>query len=468
MQQLVAEAEKAIVEGKMQDGVELLRGALRDDPNVANEVYNTAFALHGGAAQRNQSGGGNKLYFSAGLAELDAAIAVMKLLTVPPFERSDVWYQLGLFLDHRCQFEEAIAAYNQAIDLEPDGPDACDALACLGILFYNRGRGSLGTKSTDTSGCVAYSPFNSDFARAEEALLKAISVGEKLISKDQSCQQAVINAHRLLRDIESDRLQGSKALEHCMHLYRLDPGDKDTIQWLRQAEKNTGKKLLPIAESDPKRRPPTPVPAKVKAGKAAAAAAKSDQLGTAARTDDEWKTKVVVGPGTRIELPCPSCNVSIGLEDAKYDDIFGGDFFCPNCRNICHVPGAFFTGSDTRGLCVTAAVPVSMSDFSQWYDSHPLVSSADAECRVMHDHYGLFVYCKNCLHRYSSAAVLTWRRAQLTAAAGGTMLFQAASRESRDDFDALNAGGCPLCHSEMLLAIVTTIPDYVRVFLRSR
>ncbi len=170
----------------------------------------------------------------------------MELLTLPQHERADVWNLLGLFLDHRCRFEQAIEAYKHAIDLEPDGPDACDALNNLGILYNNRGRGLLGLKESEESeGKVhVYNPNNQDLDKAEEYLVKVISVGEKAMTKDPNCRKSVINSHRLLREIYTDRVQGTKALDHCLQIHRLSPDDQDAIQWLRQAEKNTGKKLL--------------------------------------------------------------------------------------------------------------------------------------------------------------------------------------------------------------------------------
>ena len=244
-QQLVAQAEKAIVEGKTQYGVELFRRALRSDPKVADTVYNTAFALHGGAAQLNQAAGGNHLYFSAGYAELDSAISVMELLTDSSYERADVWYQLGMFLDHRCLPDRAIAAYKRAIELEPDSPDACDALNNLGILYYNRGYGSLGVKGTSSGGMTVFDPMNNpDFDKAEAAFLNVISVSKKAIARDPNCRRSLINSHRLLRDIYTHRVQGTKALEHCLQLHQQASDDEDAVQWLRQAEKNTGRKLL--------------------------------------------------------------------------------------------------------------------------------------------------------------------------------------------------------------------------------
>jgi tetratricopeptide (TPR) repeat protein len=244
-EELVAWAEKAIVEGRLKDGVELMRRALSDDPRVANRVYNIAFAFHNGAAGRNQAAGGNQLYYSAGLSELDSAIAVMELLTGPPHERADVWYLFGMFLDHRCEFERAIAAYKRAADLEPDSPDACDALGNLGILYFHRGRGELGITDSSSEKLRMYSTSNNpDYDMAEEAFLKVISVSAKAMARDPNCRNALINAHRLLREIYTERLQGTKAIEHCLQLHRISPDDKDAIQWLRQAEKNTGEKLL--------------------------------------------------------------------------------------------------------------------------------------------------------------------------------------------------------------------------------
>ncbi len=43
--ELVAQAEKEIVEGKMKNGVELFRRALRDDPKVADKIYNPAYEI---------------------------------------------------------------------------------------------------------------------------------------------------------------------------------------------------------------------------------------------------------------------------------------------------------------------------------------------------------------------------------------------------------------------------------------
>ena len=246
-QQLISQAENAIVEGRAQDGVELLRKALGvqpDDPKVADSIYNLAFALHGGAAQQNKKAGGNHLYFSAGFPELHSAISVMELVTDPLHERADVWYQLGIFLDHACEFDRAILAYRRAIEFEPDGPDACDSLNNLGILYYARGCGSLGVKNTSGGGMVAFDPMSPDFDKAEEAFLQAINVGKKAITQDPNCKNTLINSHRSLREIYTNRFQGTKALEHCLQLYKLAPGDEDAIRWLRQAEKNTGKKHL--------------------------------------------------------------------------------------------------------------------------------------------------------------------------------------------------------------------------------
>ena len=246
-QQLISQAENAIVEGRTQDGVELLRKALSAqpyDPKVADNIYNLAFALHAGAAEQNKKAGGNHLYFSDGFPELHSAISVIELLTEPQYERADVWYQLGIFLDHSCQFDRAINAYKRAIELEPDGPDACDSLNNLGILYYARGYGNLGVKNTSGGGMVAFDPMNSDFDKAEEAFLRAINVGKKAITQDPNCKNTLINSHRNLREIYTNRFQGTKALEHCLQLYKLAPNDEDAIQWLNQAQKNTGKKLL--------------------------------------------------------------------------------------------------------------------------------------------------------------------------------------------------------------------------------
>ncbi len=209
---------------------------------AVNRLYNLAASLHEGAKRKNTQVGGN-IYFSAGLTELDAAISIMELLTEVQPNASDVWYNLGLYCDHRCSFEKAVNAYQKSFSLDSEGPDGADSLANLSIIYINKGKGILGIKQ-EQLGQYAFDPNDPSFVEAEKLLEKAIATGRKVISKDPVFKSRLSKMHHMLRDIYDHQLQGNKAVEQCLEMYKLNPEDNEVISWLKQAEKNTGKKLI--------------------------------------------------------------------------------------------------------------------------------------------------------------------------------------------------------------------------------
>jgi regulator of sirC expression with transglutaminase-like and TPR domain len=90
----------------------------------------------------------------------------------------------------------------------------------------------------------AFDPNDPSFVEAEKLLEKAIATGRKVISKDPEFKSRLSKMHRMLRDIYDLQLQGNKAVEQCLEMYKLNPEDNEVISWLKQAEKNTGKKFI--------------------------------------------------------------------------------------------------------------------------------------------------------------------------------------------------------------------------------
>lgn len=243
-----------ILNGDFDEGIRLFRKAIGHYPNISDQIYNVAYALHAGAESKNKAVGGN-IYYSDGIVELETAIAIMELLSEFESNKADVWFKLGVLYDNHCNFDKAVKAYERAANLDPEGPDGADALYNLGILYFNKGRGILGMKREEASGFYAYSMNSDDFGNAEKIALKALSFAKKVFSKDPSFRTNLINIHKLLREVYSSAtfedeknqqvvLKGETALEHCLEIYKLDPNNSDAIAWLKQAEKNTGKRLL--------------------------------------------------------------------------------------------------------------------------------------------------------------------------------------------------------------------------------
>lgn len=251
---LFEKGEALFVSGDLRGGVQAFRNALDASPDINDRIYNFVLALRSGAESKNNAVGGN-IYFSDGVVELDAAISVLELLSEFEPKKADLWFQLGLLYDNRCYSDEAVKAYGMAGNLDPEGPDGADALHNLAILYVNKGRGRLGTKAEDLSGVYVYDMISDDFVHAERLALNALSIAQKVYSRDSSFRDNLIKVHLLLIEIYNCTifedgpngqgiLKGESALKHCLEIYKLDPSNSKAISWLKTAEKNTGRSFL--------------------------------------------------------------------------------------------------------------------------------------------------------------------------------------------------------------------------------
>ena len=103
---LFENGKASLLSGDLLGGVQAFRKAIEASPDITDQIYNVALALRGGAEGKNKAVGGN-IYFSDGIAELDAAIAALELLSEFEPKKADLWFQLGLFCDNRCYFDKA-------------------------------------------------------------------------------------------------------------------------------------------------------------------------------------------------------------------------------------------------------------------------------------------------------------------------------------------------------------------------
>lgn len=247
--------ETAIVQGETNKGIGFLRQAYKKDNKTLNKIFNIAAFLDNGAEKLNRQAGGG-LYFSAGLRELDIAIAIMGFLCEVQPGAADIWYNFGLYCDHRGYFQEAINGYQKAAALDPEGRDGADALGNLGLLYSNKAKGILGKKKGEI-GLSVFDFQNPDFVTAEKYLLQSIEIAKKIFSKDGSYRSELIKKHRFIRDFYTGIVSGNKAIENCLEIHRLHPQDEEAISWLKQAEKHTKKQLLPVKEeADSKKQVP--------------------------------------------------------------------------------------------------------------------------------------------------------------------------------------------------------------------
>jgi tetratricopeptide (TPR) repeat protein len=255
--------------GEIAPAISLLRQAVKQSASedtgrgIRSRAHNLALALTNEAEKLNKEADGNK-YFSAGLAELDAATAIWEVLLEYEPNAPDIWCSLGLAYDQRGRCEKAEPCYRRAIELDPKGVNAADAWMNVGVLHMAYAKTVMGKDRTGNSvkiplaglrkeqffptrdSFIAIDP-NSDsphWKSAEAAFEQAVSIYSNLASQDRKLQLDLARAHWNLAELYTDLLQGSKATHHVLACYRLEPHNQKAINWLRQAERNTGKKLL--------------------------------------------------------------------------------------------------------------------------------------------------------------------------------------------------------------------------------
>jgi tetratricopeptide (TPR) repeat protein len=266
---LFKQGESKVQSGDVASALTLFRQMLKEAESegtgsqMRNRLYNFSAAIHDGARQRNSHVGGN-IYFSAGLAELDAVISISEILLEYEPSAADIWSGLGLAYDNRGYCEKAERCYSRAIELEPRGVVGADAWMNLGILYMNYAK-TIGREEPDgkshqiplaglrkeqlfpTEGAVIAININRDsphWKTAEAAFEQALSIYTRLANENVQFRPDLARAHWNLAQLYTDLFQGSKALPHVQAVYSLEPDNQKAIDWLREAERNTGKKLF--------------------------------------------------------------------------------------------------------------------------------------------------------------------------------------------------------------------------------
>jgi hypothetical protein len=147
--------------------------------------------------------------------------------------------------------------------------------------------------------------------------------------------------------------------------------------------------------------------------------------------------------------------------------IFGHNFQCSNCSDVCHVPGAFFGPQIENipdGPKITAGVQIRISQFEEWYYTHPVLKALlrhpDLDTELL-QHYGLWGYCAGCHHEYEPSVLKGLPTALESRKYGGSFSFNARSEKSAQDMKALVSGGCLSCANGDLIVILADIPSYV-------
>ena len=169
----------------------------------------------------------------------------------------------------------------------------------------------------------------------------------------------------------------------------------------------------------------------------------------------------------KMAFRCTYCENPVGFPLAVVDRGIGKCIQCEMCNNVFHAPGAVrrHDGESTcpHDIAVVAGVRMEITQLPDWYLNHPttkaLVASGDGD---LHVHYGLYANCASCYHEYSHNILSTFAIGQQAAG----FVFNAHSKVSADDMNALNARACPKCSSSAILCIVSEVPDYVREELK--
>lgn len=266
---LFKKGESMIQSGDLSSALMFFRQMLKQaesegtDSQMRNRLYNFSAAIHNGAAQRNAQVGGN-LYFSAGLAELDAEIAIGELLLEYEPKAADLWSGLGLAYDNRGYCEKAERCYRRAIELDPRGVVAADAWMNIGVLYMHYAK-TIQAQDRDgrkqqiplaglrkeqlfpTEGSVIAINVNwgsPHWKTAESAFEQALSIFTRFAGENAQFRSDLVKVHWNLAQLYTDLLQGSKATPHVQSVYRLEPANQKAIDWLKEAERNTGKNLL--------------------------------------------------------------------------------------------------------------------------------------------------------------------------------------------------------------------------------
>jgi len=156
-----------------------------------------------------------------------------------------------------------------------------------------------------------------------------------------------------------------------------------------------------------------------------------------------------------VRFACPTCKLPNYCWVSDMADDVGANVLCGHCGNISHVPAAFKNAKDAVGLEIPGCSYVPIAEFEDWLMSHPVYSSENIEDLGS---YGLWAFCADCKHQFSSTVLPTFS----IAVGMKGFVFNAKTQKSSDDMRGLLDGKCPACGDKYLLALMIEIPDEVR------
>jgi tetratricopeptide (TPR) repeat protein len=238
--QHVARAEQHHEAGRVRDAVNEYQQALSLHAECWDAHWGLGRCYHDLAGDANRRAGGG-IYFSAGLDELDRAIAELEIVVREQPEAADAFLVLGHACDNRGRLEDAERFYRRAIALDPEGMDGADAHFNLALLLYMRAIGWAGLPGVPKGVIDLDSPLlPSAFTEAE----RGIAVGERVAAKYPEYKPSLVRQHRRYAGWCMQRGWGKTAIEHYQAVLRLDPDNAEARAWLLKAEGEVGHKLL--------------------------------------------------------------------------------------------------------------------------------------------------------------------------------------------------------------------------------
>ncbi len=227
--------------GRIRDALTEAEHAVRLDPGNADTYYGLGRCHHAIARAENDRAGGN-IYFRAGLEQLGLAIAAFrKVITLQP-HAADGFLGLGLACDNAYRPDEAEKYYKEAMRLDPAGMDGVDARFNLALLLHMQSIGWAGQKQFPNH--LHVSSDDPSLLRSFDLAEEAIRVGEQITRQNPGYVTELVHKHRMLAGWCDRTLQGGRALPHYQAILRLNPGDAKATEWLKDAERNTGRKLM--------------------------------------------------------------------------------------------------------------------------------------------------------------------------------------------------------------------------------
>ena len=69
-------------------------------------------------------------------------------------------------------------------------------------------------------------------------------MGEKRLERDPDYASELVQRHRTVAGWYDGIHKGGRAIVHYQSILRLKPGDPEVIEWLREVEKYSGRRLI--------------------------------------------------------------------------------------------------------------------------------------------------------------------------------------------------------------------------------